>query len=240
MSSPGTLNSHESSVGSNILANALQTAQLTESFLNDSDYNDERFLYLERSLASMQNETYSYTSDIKKLKTQIESLEKELYQFQQYNRRESVEISGIPDNIEQNKLETTIINILRRVGVWNLESYEIAACHRLRRKLGNEHTQRVIVRFTNRKRVFQCLQARKYLRDNIYEHPKMYIHDSLCQKYKDLFEECLKLKENGDLKKIWTYNGIINIKLTENYYERAKKVFHISDIHRYFPDHVTT
>ena len=206
MSSPGSPIAHDSSVVTNILTNALRTAQLTDSFLSESDNNnnniDERFIYLERSLASMQNETYSYTSDIKKLRTQIESLEKELYQFQQYNRRESVEISGIPENINQNNLETTIINILRRVGVWNLESYEIAACHRLRRKSGNEHTQRIIIRFTNRKRVYQCLQARKYLRDTIHEHPKMYIHDSLCQKYNDLYDECLKLKENGDLKKI--------------------------------------
>ena len=89
MSSPGSPIAHDSCVvTTNILANALRTAQLTESFLNDSDNIDERFLYLERSLASMQNETYSYTSDIKKLKIQIESLEKELYQFQQYNRRE--------------------------------------------------------------------------------------------------------------------------------------------------------
>ena len=111
-----------------------------------------------------------------------------------------------PENIEQNKLESTIINILRRVGVWNLESYEIAAWHRLRRKMGKENTQRVIIRFTNRKRVFQCLQVRKYLRDTIYENPNIYIHDSLCQKYKDLYDECMKLKENGGLKKIILIN----------------------------------
>ena len=80
MSSRGSPIAHDSSVATNILANALRTAQLTDSFLNDSDNNiDERFLYLERSIASMQNETYSYTSEIKNLKIQIESLEKELY-----------------------------------------------------------------------------------------------------------------------------------------------------------------
>ena len=65
---------------------------------------------------------------------QIFNLEKELNVFLQYNRRESIEISGVPENIPQRELESTMILILRRIGLQHLSSYEIAACHRLRGK----------------------------------------------------------------------------------------------------------
>ena len=59
-------------------------------------------------------------------------LEKELYATQQYNRRENIEISGVPSHIEHRDLERYVIHrILRRIGVNELEAYEIVGCHRL-------------------------------------------------------------------------------------------------------------
>ena len=124
-----------------ILANALRVSNMNQSFLDrqieSSPVNvtlvDERLLYLERAIASMQNHTYGYQEEIIHLKEQVRILETEISKFQQYNRRESVEISGIPESITQENLEKSIITVLRRVGGWGLEHYEIAACHRLGR-----------------------------------------------------------------------------------------------------------
>ena len=101
-------------------------------------------MYLERSIVNIQNENYRYNEDII-YKKRIESLEKELTSFQQYNRRENIETSGIPESIPQNELEKITIDVLKRIGVWGLESYEVVACHRLRRKMSNERIQRVII-----------------------------------------------------------------------------------------------
>ena len=150
--------------------------------------------------------------------------------FQQYNRKESIEVSGIPENILQKDLENTMIGVLRRVGLWGLESYEIAACHRLKRKVNNEKTSRVIIRFINRKRTYKCLENRKRLKDTIWEFPNIYIHNSLCQKYKDIYEKCTEVRLCGVINKFWTFNGIIHIKRTANFNEKPKRILHIKDL----------
>ena len=205
-------------------------AQLEQDMLVQNINNGARFQYLEKSVASIQKDSYCETEN---LNFKIVSLEKELTKSQQYNRRESVEISGIPENISQDNLEIVIIDILRRIGVWWLSSFEIAACHRLNRKVGNESVQRVIIRFTNRKRSYQCFSGRKYLND-IWEYPNIYIHESLCFKMMNLYDDCMELKSQGIIKKLWTHNGIINIKKTDSYYERPYKIYHDEDITRYF------
>ena len=104
-------------------------------YIKNNNNDHERICYLEKALASIQKNNYL---EIEEMNKKIITLENELSNFQQYNRRESIEISGLTDDIPQNDLERICIDILRRVGVYGLESYEIAACHRLKRKVGDE------------------------------------------------------------------------------------------------------
>ena len=64
----------------------------------------------------------------------------------------------------------------------------------------------------------------------------MYIYESLCPKYNELYERCVTLKETGIIKFFWTFNGIIHIKKTDSYNEWPKKIYHSDDIHRYVSD----
>ena len=159
----------------------------------------DNFRYLERSVASIQKNSYC---DFDNIKSKLFSLEKDLNLFEQYNRRESIEISGLPDDISQNDLERILVDLLRRVGVWGLSSFEIAAYHRLKRNSNNENFQRVIIRFTNRKRSHECLLARRYIRDTIWEFPDLFIHESLCFKFKDIHDKCNDLKSRGFIEKL--------------------------------------
>ena len=140
----------ESNIATNILTDALNMAGLNDSYVvrqtnltspsnnqNIPDFNnsmEERLRYLDISLAQMQNQYHGQDEQIIALKNQVETLDIELNKLLQYNRRENIEISGIPENVQQNELENIVIGALRRIGVWNLESYEIAACHRLKEK----------------------------------------------------------------------------------------------------------
>ena len=54
-------------------------------------------------------------------------LERDLYQLQQYSRRENIEISGIPDDVPDNALESIAITMLRKIGVRYLDASEISA-----------------------------------------------------------------------------------------------------------------
>ena len=53
---------------------------------------------------------------------------------EQYSQHENIIISGIPDIINQNHLEGKVLEILRTIGLNSISSYDIAACHRLRKK----------------------------------------------------------------------------------------------------------
>ena len=144
-----------------------------------------------------------YKSEIDKLKFDlditlkaVDTLGKGLNKLEQYNRRENVEISGIPNFINNAELEDVVINILRRIGVCRLEKWEIVGCHRLKENPG-DNSANVIIRFVNRKRANQCMQNRRYLRDTINEFPRLYIHENLCPSNKSIFDKCLRIKTAG-------------------------------------------
>ena len=61
---------------------------------------------------------------------------------EQYGRRNNVEISGIPDSVEQN-------SVFSNIGV-AVMSNDIEACHKIRKNRNNEK-KKTFVRFTNRK-----------------------------------------------------------------------------------------
>lgn len=58
--------------------------------------------------------------------------ERETSNLDQYNRRENIEIAGIPNNILNYHLERYVIDTLREIGVTGLTSFVIDACHRRR------------------------------------------------------------------------------------------------------------
>ena len=163
----------------------------------------------------------------------IYHMDKDLSQFQQYGRRENIEISGIPESVHANFLEDTVINILRRIGVHNLKPDEIIGCHRLK-KINKDKPANVIVRFLNRKRAHQCLRNRPNLRWNS-EFPNLFIVENLCPKYRSIFDACNELKKKGKISHVWSYNGTVHFKTSNNLKDRGIKIFHISDLDEHFP-----
>ena len=79
----------------------------------------------------------------------IVDLERKLADSQLYQRRNNIEISGIPESITQDKLEKTVVNIANAINV-DISEYDIEACHRLKNN-NPTGTAKTIVRFTNRK-----------------------------------------------------------------------------------------
>ena len=94
------------------------------------------------------------------------NLECDLIQIDQYQRRNNIEFVGIPSNISQMHLEKHILGIINKMGVMidgkKVSSYDIVACHRLKKALGSSLAN-VIVRFVNRKVATDCLKKRKSL-----------------------------------------------------------------------------
>ena len=78
---------------------------------------------IQNKLNIIQNDLNKFKNDDKKMNFEIDNLNEEIYHMDskiiennQYARRESLIISGIPDNIRQNDLEEKVIQILRSIG----------------------------------------------------------------------------------------------------------------------------
>ena len=69
----------------------------------------------------------------------VEMLERSHILSLQYNRRESLEIYGIPENICDKDLESKALNILTEIGVTKIQHWQVHACHRLKNKKNDYH-----------------------------------------------------------------------------------------------------
>ena len=112
-------------------------------------------------IQKLQDENQTLKNDLKNTQQRVVKLESELNNLQQYNRRNNIEICGIPKTDEEN-LEEKVINIAANLGV-KIDSRDIEACHRLK-KNKKERTPRTIVRFVNRKYCDLLHQRKKNLK----------------------------------------------------------------------------
>ena len=85
------------------------------------------------------------------LEKKVKSLEIQISKDEQYNRRNCIEFSDIPDPINDNNLEDTIIEACKDINI-NVSETDIEACHRLPiRRNATNLSKRVIFKFVNQK-----------------------------------------------------------------------------------------
>ena len=165
-----------------------------------------------------------------RLKDKIIELEIDLTEWNQYGRRESVEIAGIPESILQHDLEKHIINVLKSVNV-NVQHYDIAATPRLGSKKNNK-PRNVIIRFINRKYAFLALKNRRLLNKSNFK--SYFISENLCPYNRKLFNRLYKLKKQDEIYNVWSYNGNIYMKITAD--DESHQIQHHSDIEYFLYD----
>ena len=87
-----------------------------------------------KTVNDLNEKLVSSVTKLKKLKQDFDDLNDILFnidcrliQTEQYSRRESLVISGIPENVSQKELEPTVLNILHSIGAYEISSYDITA-----------------------------------------------------------------------------------------------------------------
>ena len=163
-------------------------------------------------------------SDASQSKRLVE-LERDNFALQQYSRRDSIEIVGIPESVGDEALEEKTIKLLKAINV-NVSASDIQACHRLTKKT------RVIVKFVNRKSAISCLRNKAKLKSLDLKKiglpaATIFINESLCPSYRRLFWRCNELYKQKKLLGVWSYNGTVKIKLSD---ESVKAILHDVDI----------
>ena len=167
------------------------------------------------------------------LVNRVVELERQVNANCQYSRRECLEISGIPNSIKQDDLESKVCEILSTIDVTVTPS-EIEACHRLK------NNDRTIVKFCRRKGCNMVLKNKNKLKVadktklGFEDDHKIFINESLCPEYRFLFWKCRLLLKSKKIFSYWTFNGIPKIKLSDE--GRVYAITHVQDLQKLFPD----
>jgi hypothetical protein len=156
-----------------------------------------------------------HATNIAGITDRVTELERSHYLYLQYGRRSSIEITGIPANVEQEELENHVINIFKEAEVEvhgkSLEHMDIEACHRIGKK------NKVIARFTNRKFAREILFKSKNLKGTkLYGNQAVYINESLCKQFHYIGYVIRKLKRCEMIESYRIRNGVFSIKIGEN------------------------
>ena len=156
----------------------------------------------------------------------IHELEKRVQDIEQYTRMEDVIITGMnvkprsyaraaaagradgedAEPEDQQSLESQMIEFFAEKDI-HIKADNIAACHTLPRKDGNEKPA-IIVRFANRKHKTELLMQWKKLRGS-----EVYMNEHLTKKNGEIAREARRLRKQGKIKSTWTRNCKVMIRL---------------------------
>ena len=179
---------------------------------------------VDRPLAAPHNSTETPAADNTLDDDVMEQFYKKLFELdarvlecEQYSRRESIIISGIPNNIKHHELENVTIDILKNLGIY-VGVKDISAIHRLG-KVSNtsKFPVRVIVRFINRKIVDMCHENKSRLPE-LKRTMNMDIRffESLAHLNLESVRICNYLMENNIIHNFFLRNGFPKIVVHEN------------------------
>ena len=148
-----------------------------------------------------------------------------MIECEQYSRRESLVISGIPEDIDHNALEDKVLDILWTSGL-NIRKDEISACHRLYKPRNSRYPARVVVRFVNRKVAQIMLSRRKQNQVEVKRVLGLNIrfYESLCCRNEEVLRLCNWLSDQGMIHNHYLRNGFVKIIVNEG--DRPFKICH--------------
>ena len=166
------------------------------------------------------------------LEKKVKSLEIQISKDEKYNRHNCVEFSGIPDTINDDNLEDTIIEACKDINI-DVSEMGIEACHRLPiRRNATNAGKRVIVKFVNQKHAGSImskkftLSSMDFSRHNI--NYKVYVNPSLCMYYRYLWGRCKDLQCRQMIHHVFCLGRVVVIKLTDQ--PLPIKIYHNSPL----------
>ena len=168
-----------------------------------------------------------------KLYDKINFPERQCCANEQNSRCECLQISGVPESVAVNNLEGEVLKLLEKIDV-EVHPDHIEACHWIKSNAG---PKKVIIKMSRRKDGDKIPRAKKKLKglnlSSIGINSAVYVNDSLCRYYKNLWAKCKKLWLNKFIHGFWTSNGSIRLKLTET--GNVRVITHDADLEKLFP-----
>ena len=221
------------------ISGKIDLAKLVMDYQNkfDTVLND-----INSELLELKNKFTKVESDLEisrnvnnKLVDQVTRLERKCWENEQYSRRECIEISGIPQSIEQIDLERTLLNVFDKIDA-PVDPQNIEACHRLKSD-DNGRSNKVNVKFSKRKDMVRIMNKKSLKNANLDgtgppPSTSLFINPSLCSYYKYLWSKCKALWSGKLISSFWASNGSLRIKFGNN---TVKSVKNKDDLKALFP-----
>ena len=183
---------------------------------------------IKKSIKEHENRISDIEDDLEQIGDDIYEIEKEVIKNDQYSRRNNLIISGIPERITQNKLENSVVNLLREINC-HVTPGEIEGVHRLLKDKSSRYPAKVIVRFTNRRAVEYCLKNNKLLRESkVAEFRNIRFFQNLCPKNEAVVKKCTYLQANNKIHDYKITNGYAVVIKEEG--DRQIKIKHPYDL----------
>ena len=162
-------------------------------------------------------------STVKELDSQVKSLHILCSDMEQYSRRECVEIQGIPvsEHEDTNKI---VIQVGDLMGI-EIKEDDISVSHRLptsSKYKGKKTIPSIIAKFVRRDVKERYFKGRKQLKDHttcdlgLSPERRIFINESLTVRNKTLFNESMKAKKDLNISYIWTSNGRIYLRKSQD------------------------
>ena len=173
--------------------------------------------------------------DLSFLDSRFSIFDYRIVKCEQYTRRDNLIISGIPDSISQSELEFKVLEILNRIGLDSVTSFDISACHRLFKKRGDRFPAKTVVRFTNRKIVEYCMFNKDKLNE-VSDKLKMNLRffESLCESNEEVIKMCKELHNYEFIKEYKVLRG--SIRVTKPNETKQYKINHPDNLYKIFKD----
>lgn len=147
------------------------------------------------------------------LKVKICDLEERLVESEQYSRRNCLEIQGIPEDKNENLIET-VKKVGKALDV-DIGDNMIDVCHRLKKRREDQRPAGIIVKFVRRLDAEEVLRRRRVKRNLSTRHmgltmdSMIYINEALCPSRRKVFAQARAIKREKGYKYLWVRSGNI-------------------------------
>ena len=161
----------------------------------------------EALLGPVMDELRSARSLLREKETIIEGLEQKVDQLEQYTRRNSLRISGLPEEEDEDCYEKVLSTLNTKLSLSPPLSIDHIDClHRTGKSHPNKPRQ-VIVKFTSYQHRRRVMAQRRQLRGT-----NLYVNEDLTRKRNALYWSARNAKRQQRIRDAWTYDGRVMIK----------------------------
>ena len=175
------------------------------------------------AVEEMKKEAVKVNEELTRLRARVQIQHFAQDRLEQYSRRESVRIYGIPESTEgeatREDTNEIVLKIATKIGA-NITSQYVSVIHRIGRRVRGNKPRPIIAKFVRRDCKSDMMRCKKKMRQ-MTEFQGVYINDDLTALRSMLDYE---LKRDGAVKKVWSIDGRIFCVQEENGQEVRKVV----------------